>query len=150
MTTPALKRIEHWATRAYHQFLLSRAKTPFAWGVNDCCLFPADGILAITGIDVAVDFRGKYSTQAAAFATIKTVTGGSTVNDAASYVATKFGMTEYSTPLLAHRGDLVTLEDGGNLIAGLVHLNGRDVVTVGENGVVRCSLRAAIRAWRVG
>ena len=36
------KRTPHWATRELHQFLLERARTPFSWGANDCCLFAAD------------------------------------------------------------------------------------------------------------
>ena len=72
----ALKRAEHWATRAFYEFLLSRAHTPFVWGKTDCALFCADGIKAITGVDIASDFRGSmYIDEASAMQTIKAVTG---------------------------------------------------------------------------
>lgn len=144
-----LKRIEHWRTRAYHQFLLDRARAPFAWGENDCALFAADGILAQTGTDVAADFRGKYTDEAGAFATIKTVCGGTTVADAAAYCAQKFGMTELDHPLMAQRGDLAIVEDSGNLVAGLIHLNGRDIAVVGTQGLHRIPITSIQRAWGV-
>ncbi len=39
----------------------SRLDTPFEWGSNDCCLFAADIVQAITGHDFAASFRGTYS-----------------------------------------------------------------------------------------
>lgn len=144
-----LTRTEHWATREYHQFLLARAKMPFAWGTNDCCLFAADAVHSFTGIDLADDFRGKYSDQASAFALIKQVTGGSTVEDAVVHCATKHGLAEWPHALLAQRGDLVTVADAGQLISGVVHLNGRHVVVVGEQGLKVVSIRNIKRSWHV-
>ena len=149
-----LTRTPHWAEHEFHDFLLARAKTPFAWGTNDCCLFPADAIQAFTGVDLAADFRGKYSTEAEALALIKTVTGGATAEDAAVYCAAKHGLVEWvrdgkPAPLFAQRGDLVVLDDGGNLIAGVVHLKGSVAVTVGAEGLKLLSIRAIKRAWKV-
>ena len=144
-----LKRKDHWQTRDFSQFLIDRAKTPFVWGTNDCALFAADGIQAQTGVDIASDFRGKYTDEAGAFGAIKSVCNGTTVADAAAYCATKHGMDELQHPLMAQRGDLVIAADGANLIAGLVHLNGRDVVSVGAQGLLRLPLTTIRRAWRV-
>jgi hypothetical protein len=145
----SLKRIQHWQTRAYHQFLADRKRTPYQWGVNDCALFAADGILAQTGTDIAADFRGKYHDEASAYAAIKTVCGGATVADAAAYCATQHGMAELQHPLMAQRGDLVIVENAGSLIAGLVHLNGREVAVVGDEGWFGLPVTSVKRAWRV-
>jgi hypothetical protein len=149
-----IKRCIHWATREFHQFLKSRAQTPFAWGTNDCCLFPADAIHSFTGHDLAEDFRGKYTDEASAFALIKTLTGGTTVEDAAAWCAQKAGLMEWAKdgkplPLFAKRGDLVVLEDSGRMIAGVVHLNGRHVISVGESGLKRLPLNTVKRAWKI-
>jgi hypothetical protein len=150
-----LKRTAHWATREFSQFLSAQAKTPFAWGTNDCCLFPADAILAFTGHDLAAAFRGEYTTEAEALALIKSVTGGTTVEDAAAWCAKEAGLAEWADkngkplPLFAQRGDLVVLANGGNLIAGVVHLNGHHVISVGSGGLLRLPLRSAKRAWKV-
>lgn len=144
-----LTRTEHWATREYDQFLREHASDTFAWGTRDCCLTPADAIQAFTGTDIAADFRGKYSSEAEAFALIKSVTGGSTVADAAAYCATKHGLVEWMAPLMAQRGDLVVVSNGHQLIAGLVHLNGRHVVSMGPQGLIRLPVTAITRAWKV-
>jgi hypothetical protein len=150
-----LKRTTHWATREFHQFLKDRAETPFAWGTNDCCLFPADAIQSFTGVDLATEFRHKYTNEASAFAAIAEIAGGATVEDAAVWCAEKAGLSEWvdasgtPLPLMARRGDLVVIEDSGRIIAGVVHLNGRHVVSVGEAGLKRLPLTAVTRAWKV-
>lgn len=144
-----LKRTQHWATREFHAYLLESARTPFAWGSNDCCLYPANAILAFTGMDIAADFRGKYSDEQSAFALIESVTGGKTVADAAAHCATQHGLQEWPKPLFAQRGDLVVLQNGSNLIAGVVHLNGRHVVSMAHGGPVRLPITAVTRAWHV-
>jgi hypothetical protein len=127
---------------------------PFAWGTNDCALFAADAVQAITGLDIADDFRGRYSDEAGAFALIRTVTGAgadktTAVGDAAAWCAAKHGLEEWPAPLMARRGDLVVIENGGALIAGVVHLNGRHVVSMAESGPVRLSILSIRRSWRV-
>jgi hypothetical protein len=144
-----LVRKEYWATRGFNDFLVARARVPFTWGSNDCALMAADGIEAMTGVDIACDFRGRYSTEEEAFALIRAVTGGETVADAAAYCAEKFDLPEWVYPWGASRGDLVILPDQGRLISGLVHLNGRDVVAVGEAGLKRLAFTDVIRAWHV-
>jgi hypothetical protein len=144
-----IKRLEHWDTTHLHQFLLERRKTPFKWGEHDCCLFAADAIQAITGVDIASDFRGRYSDQASALDAIKSVTGGTTVEDAAVYCATKAGLPELPHPNFAHRGDLVLLNDAGQLIAGVIGLNSKPL-SAGEKGMKSLPLSSVKRAWRVG
>ena len=144
-----LKRTEHWATREFHDFLLARQAEPFAWGKNDCCLFPADAIQAFTGTDIAAEFRGKYHSEDTAFAIIGAVTGGTTVADAAAWCAAKAGLTEWEHPRCAQRGDLAVLQNGENQIAGIVHLSGRHLVTVAESGLVKLPITNIVRAWQV-
>jgi hypothetical protein len=144
-----LTRVEHWDTIAFHDFLIARAAVPFAWGENDCALFVADGIEAMTGVDIAGAFRGQYHSEAEAMDLIRSVTGGETVAEAAAWCADQFRMPERVLPLFAQRGDMVVLPDAGRMIAGLVHLNGRDIVAVGEAGLKRLPLVSVARAWRV-
>lgn len=143
----AISRVKHWATQSYHHFLLDRARTPFAWGSHDCALFAADAVKAISGVDIADDFRGKYSTEDEAYALIQSVTGGTSVGDAAAHCAAKHGLAEHKHPLMAKRGDLVVLENDGRLIAGVIHLNGRHITVAGEQGLKRFSISLVKRAW---
>jgi hypothetical protein len=50
-----------WPER-FAAFLEERRFTPFEWGVNDCALFCADGVLVQTGIDLAEGKR-TYSNE---------------------------------------------------------------------------------------
>jgi hypothetical protein len=150
-----LDKHQDWHAKTFDPFLRERAEMPFAWGTNDCALFAADAILANTGVDIADDFRGKYTTQLGAFQTIRDVTGGTTVADAAAYCANKHGLTEHKYPLMAKRGDLVVIQNGENLIAGVVHLNGHHVISVSETGLVRLPIANhngksnIVRAWSI-
>jgi hypothetical protein len=144
-----LTRKKGWAAGAFHDFLQARARMPFAWGSNDCALFAADAIEAITGTDIAADFRGKYTDEASAFALIQSLTGGKTVADAAAYCATKAGLVELEHPLMAQRGDLVVIPDSGRLISGVVGLNGRHVISPGEKILKTLPISDVERAWRV-
>lgn len=147
---PAVARVKRWDTDALHRYLTARMKMPFAWATNDCATFAADGILAMTGVDVAADFRGKYSDEASAAAAIAAVCGGKTVEDAAAWSAAKYGLAEWAEPLRAQRGDLAIVMNGTSPAAGLVHLNGSRVAIPGETGLVLFPVRKILRAWHVG
>lgn len=151
-----LKRCHTWMTRELHHYLTDAANQPFVWGTHDCCLFAANAIQAMTGVDIADDFRGKYTDQASAFTLIHSVTGGSTVEDAATYCANKHGLLEWTRangtplPLMAKRGDLVVASnDAGEVIAGIVDLSGRYVAAVNETGYAQLPLSSIKRAWHV-
>lgn len=158
MSTPApasLRRTTHWLTRELDTYLREHANDKFEWGVQDCCLFAANAIQAMTSVDIADDFRGKYTDETSAFALIKTVTGGTTVADAAAHCATRHGLTEWvdktgkPQPLRAMRGDLVVIDNAGHLIAGIVDLSGRYVAAMSETGIIRLSIMSIVRAWHV-
>lgn len=138
------------------EFLLDRKSVPFAWGSNDCALFAADAILSMTGTDLASEFRGKYSTQLGAMKLItQVVPGGSTLEDAAAHCTSVHGLTEYTHPLMAKRGDLVVVDNAGANIAGVIHLNGTQAVSVSEDGILLLPILdsagkpALVRAWSV-
>lgn len=140
-----MKRHHDWPER-FHHFLLSRAETPYSSAANDCATFAADGIEAMTGTDPMAELRG-YTTEAEAMLRIAEVTSGKTLEDAVVWIAAKQGMTERLHLLTAQRGDLVLYRNGTTLACGLVHLNGRDVVSPGTTGILRMPLSNAYRVW---
>lgn len=135
-----------WDTHYFHPFLLERGNLPFSWGRNDCAAFSADGIQAITGTDVMAELRG-YSTEAEAMQRIADVTGGTSLEDAVVWIAAKHGFAERTHILMAQRGDLVLYRNADILACGLVHLNGRDIVSPGTKGIIRMPLTSAYRVW---
>ena len=134
-----------------HQHVKQHSKAPFRYGELDCCLWAVSHIQAITGIDVGGDFRGKYSTKKSAFALIKKVTGGATVESVVDFVTAKFGMPELVTVTFAEWGVTASLlvQDGQPCV-GIVHLDGKNALFVAENGLNKIEVSKCSRAWRVG
>lgn len=58
-----LKRLSDWQPRL-HAWLRRVHGQPIRPGHHDCCLFGAGAIEAQTGVDLAADWRGRYSTFA--------------------------------------------------------------------------------------
>ena len=56
-----LMRHADWRQRLV-AYLAGIARQPFVPGRNDCALFLAGGVLAMTGQDFAAAFRGRYTT----------------------------------------------------------------------------------------
>ncbi|MBQ4840044.1 DUF6950 family protein [Pseudoalteromonas luteoviolacea] len=96
-------------------YLDSCENTPFAWGKFDCCLFVADWLLVRNGVDVAAEFRGRYSTAIGAKRRL-----------------TKLGFCDIQSVFKHHlkpieinyaqRGDVALVEWDGELIGGIVGL----------------------------
>lgn len=144
-----LTRTPHWATREFHDFLNSAMYSPFSYGTQDCCTFAADAIKSFTGFDIAQEFRGAYKTKVGALKAIKQISGGTTVEDVVAYVANKYGLKERIHPLMCQRGDLVIFEHGDDILAGVVHLNGRSIVSVSDSGTVILPVTQVKRSWSV-
>lgn len=57
--TAAIRRLPDWRPRL-SAYLERVRRRPFAYGTHDCTLFAAGAVEAMTGVDLAVDFRGRY------------------------------------------------------------------------------------------
>src|ERR1035437_902140 len=67
-------RKEGWEA-ALSDYLLRAAVMPFSYGRQDCGLFVAGAIEAMTGLDVIPLLRGRYSGRREAFAAIRALCG---------------------------------------------------------------------------
>lgn len=141
-------RIEQWAS-ALTKFNIAALQKPFAWGVNDCCLYVADVIKAMTGEDLAEDFRGKYGNEIEAMRFLAGL-GYRDVEELASSRLPEIVDREHKpAPSLARRGDVVSMADGaGNFFITIC--DGRTAVGPTKQGINHNPMSAARRAWRVG
>jgi hypothetical protein len=136
------QRISNWP-RALADFMESRRVTPFKWGEHDCCLFAADAVQAITGIDLAEQYRGTYDSALGAMrilnanTDIETLIAAQCEHAGFGHVSVKF----------AGRGDIALVEQDGLAWAGVVL--GETIAGPGETGVVYSPLWAAKRVWRI-
>lgn len=115
-----------------------RMSAPFEWGVQDCCLWAADAVLATTGIDHAADVRGTYSDAAGALR-----------------ILTRLGGIE---AVAARAGSLIPMLGAAVGDVGLVVLGDRTLLAVcmnsvwlapGATGLAARGLPEATKAWRV-
>jgi hypothetical protein len=142
-----MQRRSDWQ-RVLDEFLRANQNRPFEYGKWDCCLFVCDAIAAMTGVDLATAYRGKYSTRTGALHSIGERLGTASILAVAENAAAAHHMPE--VPVLhAHRGDMVLVARGRDYSLGLVALNGRDVIVTSKRGLWRLPLSHAVRAWQV-
>lgn len=144
LTVP--KRTDDWPA-LLHAFLESRRGESFAWGKNDCCLFVADGVLAMTGVDIAASFRGKYTDEASCMAVLKKM-GYASVSAMIAAELKSWGMPTLMAGF-AQRGDIVEYAMEGAPALCLVSMDGKYALGVGERGLYVLPVLRAVRAWRV-
>lgn len=129
-------------------YLVGCAHTPFQYGSLDCGLFVAGAIRAMTGVDVAVDLRGRYRNRREAFAAIRALCGHPTMQAAADYLADVYGIPEVPV-LCAQRGDAVQLRRGRASSVGIVAMHGTEILTPYAAGILYLPLSHATRAWHI-
>lgn len=125
---------------------------PFSYNCamgQDCCTFTFGAIYAQTSIAVGLSFAGVYRTRRESLLTMKAYCGKASLGLAIAKLMAEHGFERVS-PLMAQRGDVILtsrLAHGDFL--GVLDLNGREVLSVGTNGVRRVPNSKDFRAWRI-
>lgn len=145
-----MTRFEDWPERLA-AFIEERRAMPFAWGSNDCALFAADAVCAITGVDFGEPFRGRYDDEASlrlhGMHGANAHLAAGDVSRAIRDMATAWLDGEIA-PALARRGDVVLIDHaGGESLAVCV---GEKAAAPGRRGVIMVPRSAWLSAWRVG
>lgn len=133
-----MTRVDNWVLR-YAEFMVERQHAPFVWGSNDCCLFAADCVQALTGTDLAAAWRGRYDSalQAARFLD----EGGGLEAIAAEALGQPVSAS------YAGVGDVVLCENAGRLLLAIC--NGDLALGPGVQGVEPLDMSTALKAWKV-
>lgn len=139
-------RLENWVT-ILDEYLKMKENSPFALGVNDCCLFAADAVLAITGVDMAMAFRGKYSNESGAVRAMKKYAGGG-VRELMHRMAKENDLPEVQ-PLMLSRGSVALIDSDGRDSLGVINLTGMHVSAPSIAGVVHIPINRAITGWLI-
>lgn len=149
-----MKRLLHWDRRLAAHFQKLQT-TPFVWGTFDCALAVCDAADAITGLSIASNFRGKYSTEAEAMAFIGSDLGTFAANIAAQNNFPEWTHLTFAAPKMARRGDPVLVNNsllGGpsSTALGTVDLTGRYAWCAASRGFLRVPMHRWLRAWHIG
>lgn len=135
-----MSRLPDWQPRLI-AYLAAASRKPFTAGAHDCALFTAGAVEAMTGLDPAAKWRGKYKTIKAGVAALRRKGHA----DHVGYVASMF---EEVTPAFAHVGDIGVVE-GAFGFGALGIVQGEGVYVLTEQGMAIVSRMNMLRAFRV-
>lgn len=138
-----MKRFDDWPTRLVSTIDAAQTR-PFEWGVHDCCLFACDCILAMTGVDAASWFRGRYSSRETAVSALREY--GGTLAVVAEQITEELGCPEVSIAA-AHRGDVAYAPTELGDALGIIY--DQYVWVPGVDGMVRLPINHALRVWAI-
>jgi hypothetical protein len=129
-------RISTWEDALVNYIIIKRDE-PFEYGVNDCCLFAAGAVEAITGEDPMSEFRGKYDSLKGSIKAIKDIGAG-------TLEATLDGKFPEVSIGYAQRGDLAFFDDSiGVVMGGFAYF-------VSDDGLERIPRDMWNKCWSVG
>lgn len=131
-------RLYDWETRMT-AYLARVAREGFAWGRHDCALFAAGAVEALTGIDPAAEWRGRYDSLA----------GGLRLMREAGFkdhFAAARSWYPASSPAHALPGDLVVI--GADEALGVIQGELAYVLTEAGIGLVPVDAASALLAVR--
>jgi hypothetical protein len=137
-------RCANWP-EALAAYIDRKRNEPFAWGVNDCCLFGADWIQLCTGLDPATTLRGTYD---------RALSGVRVLEKHGGLIGT---IETHMEPLgfkpisqgFASRGDIAVRDCGNGDTMGI--MLGSTAAFVGKDGLLFAELNDGVetRFWRI-
>ena len=137
----ALIRLPDWRTRL-HQYLCIARTRPLRPGHHDCCLFGAGAIEAMTGVDLAAPYRGRYTT----FAGGRRVLRRDGYADHMALIAAHLPEAHVSTALA---GDIAILPTEDGPAVGVVGDGGVAYVLGLHGGLALCPMAPVQRLFKV-
>jgi len=138
--TDVIKRQRDWRPNLC-AYLDAVSREKFRPGTHDCALFAAGAVQAMTGVDLAAEYTGKYRSVADGMALLR----AEGVADLAGLVSRHF---EEIPPLMAGVGDLVLVEgEAGADALGVVQ--GPSIFVLQREGLGRVELTKGLKGFRV-
>lgn len=135
-----LKRVEGWDINLV-TVTNAMSSRPHIWGDNDCAIFAANAIEAMTGADLMAKIRGRYSTAIGAARVIKN-DGFESLADYVSSLLPEISLHD------AKRGDLIMCD--GPQGEFLAIKERRYAIGPGVLGVEAVRKSQFRKAWKVG
>ena len=129
-------RINAWED-ALSNYIATKRHEPFEYGVNDCCLFAAGAVEAITTEDPMPEFRGQYDSLKGSLKAIKDI-GAGTLE---ATMDSKFPEVAIGH---AQRGDLAFFDDSIGVVMGSF------AYFVSDDGLERIPRDMWDKCWSVG
>jgi hypothetical protein len=116
---------------------------PYDFGSQDCWLFVAGAVKAMTGTDPAKAHRGRYKTARGALGIVKRAGAANMAEFAGLF------LEEHDAPVFAQIGDVMAIPTTDAFGFSLGILNGERILVVTPNGVDTRDRAEATRAFKV-
>lgn len=137
-----LHRQPDWPLRL-EALVADRQHQPFSWGGQDCALFAADCVQALTGVDVAPPSLRQHRHARAALRSLRAHGGLHGIAQAA--------LGTPIAPALAGVGDVLLTRPSAQAHHPMLAIcNGATAIAPGPHGLVSLDLAQVSHAWRVG
>lgn len=133
-----MNKLHDWQVR-FETFIASRTATPFTWGKNDCAIFAADCVCALTGRDVALPAFRRHATERQAARLLKRHGGVAGIATAA------LGQPVPASG--AQVGDVVLAKAGSRDMLAIC--NGATCIAPGPRGLAVLPMAQASLCWRL-
>ena len=133
-----MNKLHDWQVR-FEAFIASRNAKPFTWGTNDCAIFAAECVHALTGCDVALPALRKHKTELQAARLLRRHGGVAGITTAA--------LGQPVPANTAQVGDVVLTQSGGRDMLAIC--NGDTCVAPGAVGLVFIPMATASVCWRL-
>ena len=137
--TPIVRH-DNWP-RHFYDFLAERNAMPFAWGSNDCALFAAACVQAISGHDIASAYVGLYDNAAGTLSVISQAGGLQAI--------CQQHLGDPIPVAMAQRGDVVYIQHPQTGRDCLAICCGNELASPGPDGLLYVPVSNGIMAWRV-
>ena len=131
-----MNRASDWEA-ALSEYINVMRHAPFEYGVNDCCMFAAGAVEAMTGVDAMSEFRGKYDSALSAAKALRDIGAGSLE----ATIDAKFSEVAISQ---AKRGDIALFDDSLGIVSGSF------AWFVSDDGLERVQRADWQKTWSVG
>lgn len=132
-------RKEGWELR-FSNYIDSVRNAPFKWGENDCIIFSAKALEAITGQDFYSQYL-PYETEEQAKSILKDNGGFEGI------IGKSLGKAHRNI-LKSKRGDLVLLKIP-SITCGIVDDSGQHIICPSEKGIVKYPLSSSYKVWSI-
>lgn len=123
-------------------YLASIAAAPFEAGRLDCALFTAGAVKAMTGVDHARGWRGKYRSLAKGLKALEAA-------GHADHVVLAASLYPEVPPIMAQEGDIAVVPADGETGSALGIVQGPSIYVMSRAGLTLAPLTLATRAFRV-
>lgn len=142
-----MTRLPDWERRLAEYIAEARDRR-FAWGEQDCILFAAGAALAMTGHDIAAEYRGQYRNRKEAMAILRAKGKG-------TLLKTLDATLPRRKPSRARRGDFVWFDGAVGVCTGAeAQFVGEEKLADAANvlmreGLIAIPRRLWTKAWAV-